>query len=189
MKGAALVILAFVGVYIAGTLSGGVLGVWLMTERLQRQQTGFEQEKKQAADQIANLRQQILLRLQQQRQQQMLLAPEQNSPRLMQRFSNQLNLTPAQRQQVNPMILEALEDLRRLQREETHSAELILENLQDEIATTLSPGQRNRFDQLIEQWRERVQRYELLQQQRRAQDRLMEQQQAEHPPPQAAPSP
>jgi|SRR5580658_2848390 hypothetical protein len=181
MRGTALVILAFVGVYLAGTVGGGVLAVWIMNQQMDRREHEHEMQRKQAAEQTQMLRQQVLqferLRLQQQQRQQPLAPPQQFGPELMRRFSNQLDLTQAQRQQLRPIVMESSEKLRRLRDETAHSAELLIENLQDQISAVLTPDQRARFDEMIERWREKVRNYTMERQRRQAEQRLLQEQQ------------
>ena len=97
--------------------------------------------------------------------------PEQFGAQLMRRWmnANQLALTPEQKQRIRPIIFDTAESLGRLRRDTGHSAELMIEHMQDEIAALLTPEQRDRFNVMIERQRERVQKFN-QQQQWRAQD-------------------
>ena len=91
--------------------------------------------------------------------------PEQFMPQLAKRcMNNQLNLTAEQKVKIQPVIDDAAEDMRRLRSEATHSGELILEHMQDEIAVFLTPPQRIRFDNLIQTNRERLRQYSMQEQ-------------------------
>ena len=99
--------------------------------------------------------------------------PENFGTALLQRWVrfNQLNLTPEQRQKIRPIVSDTAEDLRRLRRENSHSEELIIEHMQDEIAALLNPTQRNTFNDLIDRQRKAIQQYFQDQQRRAAQQK------------------
>ena len=93
----------------------------------------------------------------------------------MQRFINQLHPTPAQREQIRPLVDQAAESLRRLRADTAHTTEVTLEHLEDQISAVLQPAQRDRFNELIARWREAFQRFNQEQQRRQAEQRLQEQ--------------
>jgi hypothetical protein len=147
--------------------------------QMQRQQQDFQQQR------------QLLQQLQQQQASRAaqpgqagqpgrsLPSPEQFGPQLLQRYVNQIQprATNEQRDKIRPMVNQAAEDLRRLRRDTAHSTELILQQLQDQIASVLTPEQRDRFTDAIARWRDNFQKYNAEQQQRQAQARLAEQDQ------------
>jgi Spy/CpxP family protein refolding chaperone len=91
--------------------------------------------------------------------------PEQFNAQLARRWmNNQLNLTPAQRQKILPVINGAAEDMRRLRTESTHNGELIMDRMYDDISAVLNPAQRIRFDNLVNAARERMKEFNLQQQ-------------------------
>ena len=129
-----------------------------------------------------------------------LPGPEQFEPQLLQRYVNQIQprATNEQRDKIRPMVNQAAEELRRLRRDTAHSTELILQQLQDQIASVLTPEQRDRFTDAIARWRDSFQKYNAEQQQRQAQARLAEQEQLkriqarrqqQQKPPQQPPAP
>ena len=82
--------------------------------------------------------------------------PEEVGPFMMKRWllnSNQLGLTPAQREKIRPIFFDTAEDLQRAQVERNHSYVLLLEHMQDEIAAVLTVPQRDKFYQLIQNQR------------------------------------
>ena len=88
--------------------------------------------------------------------------PEDIGPVMLRRWllnSNQLGLTQDQREKIRPIFFDTAEDLRRAQIENAHSYTLLLEHMQDEIASVLTPSQRNQFYQLIQNQREKLNRY------------------------------
>jgi Spy/CpxP family protein refolding chaperone len=128
------VVLAFLVVFVAGGAIGSVFTLRLASAPSAR--TGNGQEK--------NGR------------------PEEFGPRLVGRWilqDNQLNLTAEQKEKIRPIIWDAAEDLQRTRVETAHSATLLLENMQDRISEVLNPEQQNRFHQMVENQRERFQRF------------------------------
>ena len=103
--------------------------------------------------------------------------PEQFGPQLMQRFlkaNNQLELTAAQREQIRVIVDDTAqilndseENLRRQTREAQHSGVLIIEHMQDQISAVLTPAQRIKFDVIIRNVRQRLQKYNQEQQRNR----------------------
>jgi len=198
----ALIIVVFFGIFAAGAVTGLVITSHVAVRRLEffkreRQEEQQRQEQREQAAQLQREQEQQKLMgmiglLRQQVQQQSLPrkqpAPGQFGPQLMQRFINQIQPTPEQRQQIRPLVYQSAEELRRLRRDTAHSTELILEQLQDKIAALLTPDQRDRFEQMIQRSREAFQKYDLQQQMRQTQQRRQEQQQMA-PEAQAAPSP
>ena len=183
---AVLVIFAFTGVFLSGGIIGGVVTARIARDRFERFQHEREQRLiEQQQRELAQTKQLMLEQQQKELKQTMdrklqdrprpLPAPEQFSVQLMRRFSWQLDLTPEQRAKILPMVNAAAENLRRLRRDTAHSAEVTLEQVEDRIAVVLTPEQRNRFNELIQTQRERVQKYYREQQARMARQRQTEQ--------------
>jgi uncharacterized membrane-anchored protein YhcB (DUF1043 family) len=221
-----VVILAFVGIFLAGAVTGGVVMTIVSKAHLQQlqhehqleqaqhqlEQQERQMEKQQFTQLVGVLRQQLQQQQQQLQQrppardgqtgQRRLPAPEQFGPQLMQRFTNQIRppLTPEERATIRPLVNQTAEDLRRLRRDTTNKTEEMLEHLQDQISAVLTPAQRDRFGDLIQRWRDAFQKYNADQQQRQAEQRLLEQRRQKQmqqmapagspsPPPAAAPAP
>ena len=202
----ALILAAFAGIFAAGAAVGGVVMVHFTKERFDRldgdrkeEQRHHQQEQRRLGGMIESLRQQMQRQQQQaqqteqQQRQQIqqlqqqrggaatargLTPPEQFGPQLMQRYINQIQprATNDQRDKIRFMVNQSAEELRRLRRDTAHSTELILQQLQDQIASVLTPEQRDRFTDAIARWRDAVQKYNADQQQRQAQARLLDQQ-------------
>jgi len=193
----AAIVATFSVIFLAGAVIGGVVVAQFSRVRFERfdHQRQMEQQRLQAQRQVeqaqrqleqqrfnqmlGSLRQQLQGQQQQmqQAQRRALPAPEQFGPQLMQRFVNQIRPTPDEREKIRPLVNQAAEDLRRLRRDTTHSTEMILEHLQDQISAILNPVQRDRFSDMVQGWRDKFQQFNLEQQQRQAQQRLLEQQQ------------
>ncbi len=189
----AVVVVAFVGIFLAGAITGGVVTAHFVLQRQMR----LEQARDRLIQTVATLRVQL------QKQQasppqgprpiiRRLPSPGQFGPQLMQRFVNQIQPTPEERQRIQPLVDQTAETLRRLRRDTVYRTEVALEHLEDQIAAVLNPDQRNRFDEMVQRWRDAFQRFNYLQQQRQAEQRLLEQrrwreQHAWHGPPSAGP--
>ncbi len=88
--------------------------------------------------------------------------PEDFGPVLMRRWllnSNQLALTPEQKEKIRPIFFDTAEDLQRAREESQHSYVLLIEHMQDEIAANLTPVQRDKFYSLIQNQRDKLNRY------------------------------
>ena len=99
--------------------------------------------------------------------------------------ANQLELTPAQRESIRPIVTDAAEKLHRLRREDQHSAALIIEKMQDSVAAELTPAQRAHFEELILRQRQRINRFL----QRQAEERAWPKEEEPSPPAKPAPAP
>ena len=82
--------------------------------------------------------------------------PQQFGPQLMRNFANQLDLTDAQRAQIEPIVKRTAGQLGRQRHEVQLTTALAIEKMQDEIAALLTPDQRTKFEALIAQQRERL---------------------------------
>jgi len=87
--------------------------------------------------------------------------PEKFSVQLLQRWIklNQLNLTPAETQKINPTIRDTAEDLRRLRSENLNSEQIILEHMQDEVSDQLEPNQKKIFENLMDRQRRMIDQF------------------------------
>ncbi|MEO7413871.1 MAG: hypothetical protein ABIZ81_10985 [Opitutaceae bacterium] len=77
-------------------------------------------------------------------------------PQLFTQFTEQLNLTPEQREKIKPIEGRITEELRRLRQGSQRNTELALERMQDEISAVLTPEQSAQFQARIAEGRERV---------------------------------
>lgn len=122
------IILAFLGVFIAGAVFGGFASL-----RYVRQQ--FEKGRLRASAPM-----------------------EQFSPQIMKRFSNRLDLTVEQKEKLRPIIQQADTELRRLRQTGAREAIAIAERMHEQVAEILTPEQRNKLEQMKRDMRERWQR-------------------------------
>lgn len=100
-----------------------------------------------------------------------LQAPEQLGPQLFRRLTNQLGLTPAQRAKIRPIELRASEELNRLRRESMHSTQVLIDKNEDEIRALLTPEQLAKFEEGVARAREKIQKYVADQQRRQREQR------------------
>jgi Spy/CpxP family protein refolding chaperone len=182
-----IVFLAFVGIFLAGAITGGVLTAKFM----ERQARQHELARQRLIQTVTTLRQQL------QREQAATgrpaawraPSPDQYGTRLMERFIEQIQPTPEERAKIRPLVDQAAENLRHLRRDTANRAESILVRLDEQIAAVLTPEQRARFNQTVNRWREAFQRFNRDMQQRwreRQEDRGQE---GPAPPDRGGPAP
>lgn len=76
------------------------------------------------------------------------------APQLMRRYVDKLNLTTEQKERINPLIQRAASDLRRQQQTNLRETGIIFQHLQEDIAKELSPAQRTRLEEMAEKQRQ-----------------------------------
>jgi len=128
------VILAFVGIFMAGTVTGGLIALRM----------------------APSLREQ---RLPSVLRPSAMSTPRPFQPQFLRRMAEQLDLTAEQKESIKPIETRTIEELRRLRRETQHDTELIIERAQDEIRALLTPVQQGKFDESIAKARERVRKF------------------------------
>jgi len=97
--------------------------------------------------------------------------PEQLGPQLFRRLTNQLGLTQDQRVKIRPIELRATEELNRLRRDSTHATQVLIDKNEDEIRDLLTSEQAAKFDVLVAAQRDRIQKYVLEQQRHQREQR------------------
>jgi uncharacterized membrane protein len=85
--------------------------------------------------------------------------PEQWAPMQLQRLGERLDLTPAQNEQLQPIVRRNMEDLKRLRASSLAETRVVFERMQREIAEKLTPEQRTKFEQMNKEFRERTRRF------------------------------
>jgi Spy/CpxP family protein refolding chaperone len=138
------VVLATIGIFLAGLVTGGAITFRAIKTLKERR------------DQVVN----------QQNAAKHPLSTEQMGPQLIRRIAmtDDLALAPAQRFRINQISRTAAEKLNRLRRETTLNSLLIIEEMQDEISALLTPAQRAKFEVLLTDQRERMLQYKQDQQ-------------------------
>ena len=82
------------------------------------------------------------------------------APQLMRRYVDRLNLTAEQKERINPLIQRAAADLRRQQQTNFRETGIILQHLQEDLGKALTPAQRGRLDQMAEHQRQIIEQRE-----------------------------
>lgn len=105
-----------------------------------------------------------------------LQSPEQIGPQLFRRLTNQLGLSPEQRQKVRPIELRATEELNRLRRDSVHATQVLIDKNEDEIRAQLTPEQAAKFDIMVAAQRDRIAKFVIEQQkhQREQREKMMQ---------------
>lgn len=147
------VIFAFVSVFIAGAVFGAFFSL----------RTGGQLPRMKAGE-VRPRKVEMGSAVGQSPQSRPLLGPSQpvQAAQLMRRYTERLDLSPEQRKKINPLIQRATEDIRRQQQNNFRENGIIVQRLQQDIASELRPEQRARLAEMEERQRE------LMQQQRAA---------------------
>lgn len=137
------VILATIGIFVAGLVTGGAVAFRVARGLRQGQQT-------QVTGQGAGRPMPSL---------------EQLGPQLIRRFAmaKELDLLPAQRMRINQIARGTAEKLSRLRRETSLNSLLMIEEMQDEISNELTPAQRAKFENLLSGQREKMLKFKQMQ--------------------------
>jgi Spy/CpxP family protein refolding chaperone len=81
--------------------------------------------------------------------------PDQFGPQQMKKFTEQLNLTPEQREKIRPVILQTAEDLKKVRRDAFKATTELFERMEAGIAKELTDAQRAQLRDIQEKERER----------------------------------
>jgi hypothetical protein len=80
------------------------------------------------------------------------------APQLMRRYVERLDLTSEQKERITPLIQRATADLRRQQQTNFRETGIIFQHLQEDLAKELTPAQRTRLDEMTERQRLLIER-------------------------------
>ncbi len=86
------------------------------------------------------------------------------APQLMRRYVDRLSLTSEQKDRINPLIQRAAADLRRQQQTNFRETGIIFQHLQEDIGRELTPVQRVRLEEMAEKQRQIIEQHERKQQ-------------------------
>ncbi len=103
--------------------------------------------------------------------------PEQLGPQLFRRLTNQLGLTQEQRQKIRPVELRATEEINRVRRDSVHAVQVLIDKTEDDIRALLSPEQAAKFDVMVAAQRDRIEKFAVEFQKRQREQREKMQQQ------------
>jgi len=87
---------------------------------------------------------------------------------LMRRYADRLDLTPEQKEKIEPLVRRAVEDYRRVQRTNLRETNVVIEHLQEDLAKELTPAQREKLSEMQARQRELIKRFEERREQRKA---------------------
>ena len=137
------VILATIGIFVAGLVTGGAVAFRIVK--------GMKQSQQAQATSQTGVRP--------------MLSPDQLGPQLIHRFAmaKELSLMPAQRMKINQIARGTAEKLSRLRRETALNSLLLIEQMQDEISNELTPQQREKFENLLSGQREKMLKFKTMQ--------------------------
>lgn len=80
--------------------------------------------------------------------------PEEWAPRKLKQLIERLELTPAQQDQIRPIVRRNMEELNRVRNQSMSDAQYVVEGMQSEISEKLTPEQRIKYEQLNRELRE-----------------------------------
>jgi uncharacterized membrane protein len=80
--------------------------------------------------------------------------PEEWAPRTLKRLIERLELTPAQQDEIRPIIRRNMEELNRVRNQSLADTQYVVEGMQSEISGKLTPEQRTKYEQLNRELRE-----------------------------------
>lgn len=80
--------------------------------------------------------------------------PEEWTPKTLSRLDDRLDLTPDQREQIRPIVRNHMEQVNRLRNSSMAETRLIIEDMQREISSRLTPEQRTKYEQMNRELRE-----------------------------------
>ena len=126
------VILAFVGVFIAGAVFGGMFTLRSGAGPSDRPAKAAKAAGKEPGGRIY--------------------------PQLMRQLTQRLSPTPEQQKAITPIVARAAEDLQRMQREHLADTTRTTERMYEDVAALLTPEQRAELDKMRQEMRERVRR-------------------------------
>ena len=134
------VVFAFIGIFIAGAVFGGFFSLRIGGRVLQMQaparnpgpKAGFAAQQGPLLGGVEPVR----------------------AAQIMRRYAEQLDLTPEQKERINPLIQRATEDIRRQQQINFRENSVILQRLQQDLAKELTPEQRKRLEKMEQRQRD-----------------------------------
>lgn len=139
------VVLAFIGVFVAGAVFGGLFTLRATGKRPVEKAVVTPPPPAQAAQPAP------------------AKAPASVGPALMRQFTRKLKPTPEQREKIDPLVGRAGEDLQRLNvlaraqdRENLENVTRVMERMYEDVAAWLTPEQRIELAEMRRQWQEKV---------------------------------
>jgi Spy/CpxP family protein refolding chaperone len=93
--------------------------------------------------------------------------PEEWTPRALKSLDERLDLTPDQREQIRPVVRNHMEQVNRLRNSSMAETRLIIEDMQHEISSRLTPDQRTKYEQMNREARDKREKREKADRERR----------------------
>ena len=147
------VIAAFVGVFIAGAIFGGVFTLRVSTGR-----TAAPVPAGQSLAQLPPSPHRPVVAGPEVKAQPAAAAPKLAlTPTLLRQLTQRLNLTPDQREKVRPVVNRASEDFLRLRQENLAANARVTERMYADVSAQLTPAQRSQLETMREEMQQRVQ--------------------------------
>lgn len=119
------VVLAFIGIFAAGAIAGGLVTLRMLNN--------FGPPR--------------------------FGSPEQFGPQLMKRFTSKLELTAEQQGKIRPLITQAGEELHQMRRTTWTNSQAVVERVEGEINSLLTPEQKVKFEEIRAEQKERIKRF------------------------------
>jgi len=147
------VIAAFLGVFVAGAIFGGVFTLRVSTSR-----TAAPVPAEQPLAQLPPSPNRPVVAGPEVKSEGAVAAPKLTlTPALLRQLTQRLNLTPDQREKVRPLVNRASEDFLRLRQENLADNARVTERMYADVAAQLTPAQRSRLETMRDEMQERVQ--------------------------------
>lgn len=152
------VVVAFLAVFVAGAIFGGVFAVGVSARRQNQVARHTPPEPKGAAATPAPV----------------MVTTKKGlpgipfvvgaiTPQILQQFTRRLGLTPEQLERVRPVIARAGDDLQRMRQENFADTVRVSERMYEDVAAVLTPEQRTELEKMRVQMQERVRKERLKQ--------------------------
>lgn len=169
------VIVAFVGVFIAGSVFGGLLALRITDRDLSQQPSVAMVTPPPAAPSTTPAAAVTTApaqptaprpNLTQIPQVQLPATMVVQAPQLMRRYVDRLDLTPEQKERIHPLIVRATNDLSRQKQTNLRETGIIIQHLQEDLAKELTVAQRGRLEEMAEHQRQIIEAREKAQQEK-----------------------
>lgn len=109
--------------------------------------------------------------------------PEEWAPKHLKRLVDRLELTPAQQEQIRPIVRRNMEQLNRVRNQSLAETQIVVESMQRDISAQLTPEQRTKFEQMNQELRKAREAREKHEREKRMNlDRTLGDKASENPP-------
>jgi hypothetical protein len=157
MDGPWKVIAAFVTVFIAGAVFGGVFTMGVSARRMANREAAPQGERPLTQLPPADQARPKVAGPQAPGRPPVNVRPNAIQPQLMKQFTQKLNLTHEQKKTISPIVARASEDFQRLRQENLADTARVTERMYADVSAVLTMEQRVELEQMRKQMQERVQ--------------------------------